>query len=603
MPARPASSAAAATFVDLGRLRHPAGWRGWRALTIDAPPFLSPEFITLIAPLRDGGGEALVAGAWRADEMIGALPLVRARDTLHALRTDHSPGYDFCGTAEGLAAIWGALRDDRRWNELVLDKVPAGSRLATELPALARVDGCRVVIRPDSRHPFLPLPGFEARMSPKFLANLERCARKAGGVSLERIAVPARADLDEAMAIEAMAWKAAAGTSIDAAPAVAHAYRVIARLWGRRGRGALYFLRAGERRIATLFAVEDQRTLYALKIGYDPACANLSPGHLLVWKVAAEAESRGLGELDFVGREDEWKRKWTTAIHAHVALVVYRRSPRGLAGYYLREWVKPRLPDTLGPGLHGVLPSSCQRGDLVAAHPRWVRARARVQRSLGAIARFPPARATSAAPHGRGAPSRFAVGSWVKVRDGDEVRAGLVADVQRDGRPVASPPPSDKIYRVASHVRRLRDARGRFHPVSNTVLLDGVGPVAAADAPLMCRDAWLEAAAAPHRPPPLASHRQRARIREFEEILAGLDLFGCRDGVSFLPEMRAHAGRRVAIVGQVAQVFEDDRSLAPARPIYLLDGLHCAGGPGGCDRGCALRWHRDWITFDEAPPS
>ncbi|HEX8108830.1 MAG TPA: GNAT family N-acetyltransferase, partial [Kofleriaceae bacterium] len=334
-------------LVDLSRVRHLPDWKSWQALTAQGAPFLTPEFFTLASRLN--GGDGLVAEAWDGDRLVGALPVVRHGNQLTALACDYTPGYDYCGAPDGIEAIWRALREDRGWNQLVFGKLPIDSPLATRLPTLANAEGCPVAIHLDSRHPYFALPGFEAAMSPKFLSNLQRCARKAGGVELERIASADRAAFDEALAIEAMAWKGIAGTSIATDPRAQHFYRTLIRLFGRRGRGTLYFLRAGGRRIATLFALEDGHTLYALKIGYDPAAANLSPGHLLVWKVAAEAAQRGLQELDFVGREDDWKRKWTSRSHETVAVTLYRDSAAGLARY-AAHLARPHLPGALRGG-------------------------------------------------------------------------------------------------------------------------------------------------------------------------------------------------------------------------------------------------------------
>ncbi|HWO25705.1 MAG TPA: GNAT family N-acetyltransferase [Kofleriaceae bacterium] len=607
-------------LVDLPSARRLPDWSRWQQLTAHAPPFLTPEFFTLAA--RFAEGEPVVAEAWDGDQLVGALPLVHSGDRLVGLRCDYTPEYDYCGAPDGVEAIWRALREDESWSELELAKVPICSPLATRLPALAAADGCPVVARMDSRHPYFALPAFEAGLAPKFRTNLQRCARKAGGVELEKLPVPDRAAFDEALAIEAMAWKAAAGTSIADDPRAAHLYRALARLLGRRGMGALYFLRVGGRRIAALFAVEDGHTVYALKIGYDPSCANLSPGHLIVWKVAADAEARGLVELDFVGRDDEWKRKWTERVHEHVALTIYRNSPAGLARYTVRHLVKPlvrpRLPAALRGGLGEVLPRGCQRADLIGEHTLVQRIRGRLDKGLGiksGIKRWlrpPPPRPPV------GAPSAFAPGSWVRVKDPDALRA--VMDAQQKTRGLlftgAQWKTAGGVFQVSQHVRRLRDDHGRYRPVSRTVLLadvdcslgDGAEPHGCGrHCPMMYRDEWLEPAAAPSRGPTPAAPAdlRHARVRSSEEIKVGLDLRGRRDGLTFMPEMAGHAGKRFPIVEQLTTVFEHDRWTETRGGIYILGGLHCTGAVlgdrGPCDRACALMWHEDWLIVEPTP--
>ena len=151
-----------------------------------------------------------------------------------------------------------------------------------------------------------------------------------------------------------------------------------------------------------------------------------------------------------------------------------------------------------------------------------------------------------------------------------------------------------------------------MRPIARTVLLAGVtcaghGPGVAGcgrHCPMMYRDEWLEPAEAPRRAPPGPSIGLHARVRDADEIRAGLDVFGRRDGVTFLPEMAAYAGRRARIVEQLTRVFEHDRWVEPRAPVYLLEGLACSGtdlgDAGPCDRACALTWHRDWLMI-EAP--
>jgi CelD/BcsL family acetyltransferase involved in cellulose biosynthesis len=614
------SSAMQGSLVGLTDVRRRPAWKHWQQLTADSPPFLGPEFFTLAAPLSCG--DPFVASAWDGDAMIGALPLLRDHHRLRALRCDHTPGYDYCGRPDGVDAIWRALCDDPSWSELALVRVPATSPLATRLPALATADGYPTALRRETAHLYFALPGFEAELSPKFRANLQRCERKAGGIELERIAVPDRAAFDAALAIEAMAWKGAAGTSIESDPRVAHLYRALTMLLGRRGRGALYFLRAGGRRVATMVAVEDRQTLYALKIGYDPSVASLGPGHLLVWRLAADAEARGLEAFDFVGREDDWKQRWTERSREQVTLVIYR-GVRGLARYALSVLARPHLPDrlrdSLRDGVRSPLPRSCQRADLIGAHTLLARVRGRLDRGLGiksgiksGIARLvrpPPVRDPL------GAPSAFEPGAWVRVKPADELRATLDAKQCTRGLLFtdAQWATAGRVFRTARHVRRLRDDHGRFRPVSRTVLLEGVdcagdgtGPAGCGrHCPMMYRDEWLEPAAPPHRGPTPPQAVRHARVRDLDEILAGLDLRGRRDGLTFMPEMRAYTGRRFAIAGELATVFEYDCWIATRAPIYILDGLHCTGAVtaarGPCDRSCALMWHQDWLNLEPDP--
>jgi len=603
-----------ASVRNIADVRGDADWSRWRELTADAPPYLLPEFFALNAPRT--AGEALVATASRSDRLVGALPLLLGPRVLRSFCSDQTPGYDYWGTPEGLDAIWLALRRDRRWSELLLEYVPAGSPLATRLPALARADRCPALVLPGPRQRFFALPGFEARLDSRFRMGLRRCERKAAGLELERIVRPTRADFGEALAIEAMAWKAAAGTSIASDPQVAHVYRALGRLLGGRGRAHLSFLRAGGHRIAVLFAAENAHTLYALKVGYDPQHSSLGPGHLLFWKVAADAERRGLRVLHFLGRDAEWKRKWTEEAQELVSLRVYQRSATGLVFYGLREKLKPRLPESMRD-LRTPFRRGCQRGDIVGVHSFVERLRGRVSSGLGiksgilrALRSSPPAREPL------GEPSRFAPGDWVRVLDAPRIRATLDADSRLRGLKFIPQQWTDcgRVFRVQKQVRRMRDDHGGYRPISRTVLLEGVscageGPDPAGcgrHCPTMVRDEWLEPAERPRLAPPGPgpSGRRHVRVRVVDEIVAGLDLAGRRDGLMFMPEMAQYGGRRFPILEVIPKVYEHDRWVDTRRPVYLLEGLHCSGSlpgePGPCDRACALLWHEDWLIVEPA---
>lgn len=318
----------------------------WRALAEAAPIFLTPEFFALQLPLAPDG-EPVVAALREGGRLAAVVPLLRRGATLVPLKSDHSQLFDVLGAPHAMHALLEGMIAVGGWDVLRLEEVPERSPLVTLLVAEARHAGCHVELRDGHRCPIFALPAFEEHLKPKHRANLRRCAKKAGTVEYERITTADEQALADGLRIEAMAWKGEAGTAITSDPKVDRAYHQLARLAEARGELSLSFLRIGGERVAFLFGLEHGGTLYAMKIGYDPDFADVSAGHLMAWKAAADAERRGLRLFDFMGQVDEWKLRWTDLARGHVSAIVYRPTVRGVAEHLLRDVVKPLAPESV----------------------------------------------------------------------------------------------------------------------------------------------------------------------------------------------------------------------------------------------------------------
>jgi hypothetical protein len=279
------------------------------------------------------------------DRLIAALPLVRRKRMLLGLATAHTPRFDLVGDAAALPALWRELRSDATWDRLELPYVPTDSPLATTLPHLARADGFLAVLSPGPRSPWFPLDKFEAALGSKFRGNLRRRAKKLGDVRFELIDRYDRAALDEGLALEAAGWKgkAGTGTAIACDPTLMRFYHATARVFAKRRQLALSFLRANGKRIAFHYALTDGRAYYLLKPGFDPAFASFGPGQLHVLHAATFADRQGLQEFDFLGWDMPWKLEWTSDVHAHATVRVYRPLLAQRLTYAAKEVIRPRL--------------------------------------------------------------------------------------------------------------------------------------------------------------------------------------------------------------------------------------------------------------------
>lgn len=335
---------------------------GVAARGMTAGPFLGFDWAVVYArAFAARVGLPRIFLAWRGDRLVGVVPLVAERRSLvHAparilrsLSDDHSQRWDaLVADHDAAAALVARLLADRSWDVLELRDAPALADTGVELLAgAARVAGCVVGEWPSQRSPVLALPGDLEQvldgLDAKFRANLRRRARRlaeeVGPVSLERItdAAADREALAEAFGLEAAGWKGDEGTAVACDPALEETYRGLAAALADHGRLALYFLKAGERRVAMHFAAVDEGVYYLFKVGSDPALARYGLGHLLVAEVARDLVRRGVRELDFLGDSAEWKRSWTATERAHSWRYVFRPTLRGRA---LAAWKLAAVP-------------------------------------------------------------------------------------------------------------------------------------------------------------------------------------------------------------------------------------------------------------------
>jgi len=223
-----------------------------------------------------------------------------------------------------------------------------------------------------------------------------------------------------------------------------------------------------------------------------------------------------------------------------------------------------------------------------------------------AVRRFPDRYAQA---RGEGAPSRFAPGDWVRVRDEAAIRATLGAGGKLRG--LAFTPEQwsycGGTFRVDAVVRRMMNDLGRMTRISRTVSLEGVACDGKShdggcgrSCALLFRDEWLEPSSAELAQP--QTYARFARVKPLAEIRATLDAGGRRDGIAFCASMERYAGQRFPVHKRVEPTAVTWWR-RPGAEWYILAGLRCRGeslaADGPCHRGCGLLWHRDWLEFEE----
>jgi CelD/BcsL family acetyltransferase involved in cellulose biosynthesis len=327
-------------------------------------PFLRHQWVSAWWAAFGRGRQLHVVLIHDGAELIALAPLMLSKGRMYGLpvrrleflANDHVPRFDVLVLRrheEVYRALWEHLSGlTGAWDVLQLTDIPKGSRTLEELPRLARADGFPTGAWPSLVSPYVPVRGswdaYQGGLRSKHRSNLRNRLRRLerlGPVSLEVVeggdGVPAA--LEDALRLEAAAWKGDAGTAILCLPEVEAFYRGLAARAAQEGWLRLYFLRAGDARIAFEFDLVLGGNVYVLKLGYDPEYGAYSPQNLLCFMVLQEAFRAGIAEFDFTGPNEGWKAEWARESRPHEWLFVFRPRLRLRALRFVKFVLLPAL--------------------------------------------------------------------------------------------------------------------------------------------------------------------------------------------------------------------------------------------------------------------
>jgi CelD/BcsL family acetyltransferase involved in cellulose biosynthesis len=328
--------------VDLPFVAH-----GWISAWLDA---FAPRASPLVLVARGPHGEPLGMAPFLEERSNGIVRLVSPAND-HSCRFEWVLGRD-PGTA--VATLWRHLRDEVRWDAIVLRDVPRDGPTSTVLEPLARADGYPTGRWASVSSPRIRLGGTpaEERTSAKFRANLRRRAKRLqelGAVAVRRCGNGGSADtaLAEFLALEAEGWKGKGGTAIALGPDLVRFYAAVVRDAAARGTLAIRALTIDGRAVAVHLGIVHRGVFFLPKTAYDERLASVSPGQLLQREVLAECEARGLAAFDFLGPDMPWKRDWEPEHAPHDWLYVYRPSLAGVVLHALKHRLRPAAKEVL----------------------------------------------------------------------------------------------------------------------------------------------------------------------------------------------------------------------------------------------------------------
>ena len=95
----------------------------------------------------------------------------------------------------------------------------------------------------------------------------------------------------------------------------------------------LCFMRIDGKAAAMQFAVECDDRFWLIKVGYDDAFRQVSPGNLLMRETISYAAGKGLKAYEFLGKEAEWTKLWAGDARPIATLRTYPYNLRGLIAF------------------------------------------------------------------------------------------------------------------------------------------------------------------------------------------------------------------------------------------------------------------------------
>jgi CelD/BcsL family acetyltransferase involved in cellulose biosynthesis len=311
----------------------------WKALWHRAPnatPFQSPEW--LLSWWQWFGNSAPFVVTARDDGLlVGLLPLyclgepdgcrkllplgISLSDYLDALVDANYPRLG--------NTLLASVADVPGWDECYLpDLSPSAALLTAECPPALiehRSSGevCPALALPDT------VEGLRGVVPRKTLRDLRQARHRAatnGPVTVAQADVATvAAYLHEFFRLHEARWQRVAGHGVCADPAVQRFHATAAQRMLAAGMLRLYLLKIDDAVVAAYYGFAAKRTAFAYLSGFDPDCAELSPGAQIVAYAIEEAIREGSREFHFLRGGEAYKYAWGAVDRCNTAITLRRR--------------------------------------------------------------------------------------------------------------------------------------------------------------------------------------------------------------------------------------------------------------------------------------
>ncbi|MDH3724182.1 MAG: GNAT family N-acetyltransferase [Thermoleophilia bacterium] len=294
----------------------------WDALAdrTECPPFLYGGFIDAWASAFHGPDALRILTARDGAELVGVLPLVINGDVAQTPPRFGQAGAVSLDESVSRALLAHALAQmDLRTIEM--GPLPAGGTELVMAQGSAESAGFAYTDWMNQEQPVVDCDTdwetYFAGLSRNLRKDVRRRRRRLEERGELTIEVHRGADalgerLAEGVAIENSGWKGQEGTAILAGDGQLAFYEALADWTAARDALEITFLRLDGAAVAFHYNIVFHGILYALKIGFDEAHADLSPGKVLLGAEIERTFAEGRRRFDFGGDPEDYKLKWAT---------------------------------------------------------------------------------------------------------------------------------------------------------------------------------------------------------------------------------------------------------------------------------------------------
>jgi len=138
-------------------------------------------------------------------------------------------------------------------------------------------------------------------------------------------------------------WKHAEGLAATSRPELTRFFECLTATAGRRGWLRVWALKIGGEAVAVEYHIGSAGRIHALRADYDEAWAAHSPGACLEYHILRQLFEEGCREYSTGPGRDEYKRRWTDHERTNACVTLCRRTPSGLAVWFLEALAAPAL--------------------------------------------------------------------------------------------------------------------------------------------------------------------------------------------------------------------------------------------------------------------